>query len=102
MKNRNVTITAILSGVVLLSAAMLGGQRLLDIIPFATSSEHMELAGEVEGNKVAILENTRDDLERAIQTLLNQILAIDLAQLEMQSKDMDLPPHVMIQRVRLE
>ena len=102
MKNRGITITAVLSGFALFSGAWLGGEKLLDMIPFATSSEHLVLAGEVGQNTDAILENTAYDLERAEQILWDKILSIDMAELEMQGKGMDLPPHLLEQRLRLE
>ncbi len=101
MNNRNFTITCVLSGIALLGAAVLGGERVLKIIPFATSSEHIQLAGEVGQNTVSILENTAHDLARAEQILWDKILSIDLAELEMQAKDMSLPIHVLEQRLRL-
>ena len=99
MKRRDhITITAVLSGVAIFGAAIVGGERLLDVIPYATSSEHTQLAGEVESNRTAILENTRDDLERAEQLIWDKILALDLAKVAMEGI---LPLHLIEQRERL-
>ena len=92
------TCLAIASGVAVLGAAMVGGERMLDVIPFASSSEHVQLAGEVESNRIAILKNTRDDFERAEQLIWDKILALDLAEVAMEGI---LPLHLMDQRERL-
>ena len=101
MRNRGITITAVLSVVVLLGAAVVSGERLLDMIPFATSFEHIELAEEVEENTVAILENTASDLDRVVQDKWSQILALDLAEHKLQTEGMELPPNLWEQRARI-
>lgn len=102
MNNQYLTIAAVLGGMALLGAAVLGGERVWNVIPFATSSEHMELAGEVGQNTVSILENTADDLARAENILWDKILALDLAKIDLEGKDMDLPIHLVEQRRRIE
>lgn len=102
MRNRGITFTTILSGIALVGVAIVGWERLLGVIPFATSSEHIVLVGEVQDNTMAILENTIDDLERAEQFLWDKILGLDLAKIEMQSKDIDFPLGLIEQRARLE
>lgn len=101
MKNQGITLTAVLSSFALLGGAWLGGEKLLDLIPFATSSEHAVLAGEVGGNTVAILENTASDLDRVVQGKWDQILALDLAEYELQTEGMELPPNLWEQRARI-
>ena len=101
MKNQGITLTAILSGFALLGGAWLGGEKLLDLIPFATSSEHAVLVGEVEENTVAILENTADDLERVVRDKWDKILALDLAEYKLQTEGMELPPNLWEQRARI-
>ncbi len=101
MKNQSITITAVLSGFALFGGAWLGGEKLLDLIPFATSSEHAVLAGEVGKNTVAILENTASDLDRVVQDKWGQILALDLAEYKLQTEGMELPPNLWEQRARI-
>lgn len=101
MKNRGITLTAVLSGFALFGGAWLGGEKLLDLIPFATSSEHAVLAGEVGENTVAVLENTASDLDRVVQDKWDQILALDLAEYELQTEGMELPPNLWEQRARI-
>ena len=101
MKNQGITLTAILSGFALLGGAWLGGEKLLDLIPFATSSEHLVLAGEVGENTVAVRENTASDLDRVVQDKWDKIFALDLAEYKLQTESMELPPNLWEQRARI-
>ena len=94
-------ITGVLGFIVLVGAAAVGGERLLNLAPWATSSEHLHLAGEVSENKVAILENTARDYEREIRDLWKMIWDLDVIEHGMQKDGDALPPGMFEQRLQL-
>lgn len=101
MKNRSI-ITVALSSLVLLSGAALGWERLLSLSPFATSSEHDQLAEEVGENTIAILENEIAILDGKAADVQKTIWEIDMIEYKAVLEDGSLPPPMFEQRLQLQ
>ncbi len=100
-KNQSITVAAVLGAIALAGGAVFGGERLLNLAPWATSSEHIELAEEVEENTIAILENEVSILEGTAAAVQKTIWEIDMIEYKTELEDGNLPPPMFEQRLQL-